>query len=881
MGGTQITIPFGTNYTASGSYNNHNFTCLGNIIIPNNQTANFTNCTFMMGPNAQIKVGQKSTLNINRSHLYGCSSMWEGIYMNGQVGGNVTLTNTVLEDAHWGIWAPAAGTTGPQNFPNNIKVANCLFNTNYIDINYNNNITNTIDVSNTLFTSRCLSYDPPSVLLPTNVTNLPNVIVPIVQPAPFTMPLPYISGNITTNNPNPYVGLELTKFSSNNTPASGNQIHLTTRNIFDYHTIGIETLNFSNLKIEKQIFANGLGDAFNNKLFGYGSIGIYAHNDNWTVTNNAYIGNVTIGGSAANTNSFVALDYGIYANGGGTADSRFTIRNNDFRQIRQNGITFYSYGSLVNNIPTRLIQNNTFTRVNAWGIYMLNSVTAYAIISVNDFVNPAAPTVYTPYGGIYIGEIKNPTTAKHMVTHNTMNRMVTGIKCENLAQLSANYNSIQLSPQVNGKQGFHLINCQKPVLTRNDITGNTTSSSISLDQGLYVLDCQSGSYTCNILKNTLIGSQFSGQNVSTTLFENTYDYNIAGVYLTNQGFIDIQDDPIYPGEPVDNKFLNYNTGQYHSYCATVGSLITNGVVSPFSIRTSPSMYDMTTNGNDLFSNPIQINTVASPLPQTNTFCNGSLNSPANRITNMANQIVNPGIYNATFIRDNNISRRQLYKVLENIAAPNSTLTAFKNSSVNNSIGQFAIIDSFSTEFSNTGNTSKLMQAQSLNSSVSSTTTVDGYQKQLNVLFVSYLTNNTLSTSELGQLQSIAALCPYTDGTSVWEARTFIKLFDSTEYVNICEQQTYPTALNNASRMAKPTVSETVDAQIKGQLIPNPNNGNFSIVMNDEIQDLKAEVYDVNGRLVCSNASANNNRIDILCSELTNGVYFVILAEIFR
>ena len=140
-----------------------------------------------------------------------------------------------------------------------------LFNTNYIDINYNNNITNTIDVSNTLFTSRCLSYDPPSVLLPTNVTNLPNVIVPIVQPAPFTMPLPYISGNITTNNPNPYVGLELTKFSSNNTPASGNQIHLTTRNIFDYHTIGIETLNFSNLKIEKQIFANGLGDAFNNK----------------------------------------------------------------------------------------------------------------------------------------------------------------------------------------------------------------------------------------------------------------------------------------------------------------------------------------------------------------------------------------------------------------------------------------------------------------------------------------------------------------------------------------------------------------------------------------------------------------------------------------
>ncbi len=873
--GTNHTIPPGTTFNAtSGTYTGYNFTCYGDINIPANLTANFIDCTFMMGPGSQISLQTKSNLKIDNSHLYGCTSMWEGIRMKGQVGGNVTLTRTVLEDAYWGIWAPAAGTTGSQNFPNKIKVVNCLFNTNYIDIYYNNNITNTIDVSKTLFTSRCLNYDPPFVVLPPNVTDINTVITPIVQPAPFVMPLPYISGGITNNIANPYVGLELTRFSSNNNPASGNQISLTTRNIFDYHTIGIETLNFSNLKIEKQIFANGLGDAFNDKT-GYGSIGILAHNINWTVSNNAYIGNVTIGGNAANTNSFTTIDYGIYAKGGGTADSRFTIRNNDFKKIRQNGITFYSYGSLVNNVPTRLIQNNTFKEINAWGIYMLNSVNAYAIISVNDFVNPGAPAVFTPYGGIYIGEIKNQTTAKYFVTNNTMNRMVTGIKCENLAQLSANYNSIQLSAQPNlGNLGFHLVNCLKPNLTRNNVTGQTIPGTAIFDKGMRVLDCSSGAYTCNTFKNTLIGSEFSGQNVSTTLFENTYDYNFIGVYLTNQGFIDIQDDPIYPGQPVDNKFLNYNTGQYHSYCATIGSIGTNGAASPFYIRNNPNMYNMTNNGFDFVSSILQINTVTSPLPQTNTFCNGSLNSPANRITNMANQIVNPGIYNAAFIRDNNISRRQLYKVLENIAAPNSTLTAFKNSSINNAIGQFAIIDSLTTEFSNTGNTSKLMQAQSLNSSVSSTTTVDGYQKQLNVLFVSYLTNNTLSTSELAQLQSIAALCPYTDGTSIWEARTFIKLFDSTDYVNVCEQQTYPTALNNTSRIAKPTVSETVDAQIKGKLIPNPNNGNFSIVMNEEIQDLKAEVYDVNGRMVCTNVTTNKNRIDILCSELTNGVYFV-------
>lgn len=875
--GTNITIPLGTTFnTINGTYTGYNFTCYGDINIPANLTTNFNNCTFMMGPGSQISLQMKSNLRIDNSHLYGCTSMWEGIRMKGQVGGNVTLTNTVLEDAYWGIWAPAAGTTGAQNFPNKIKVVNCLFNTNYIDIYYNNNTTNTIDVSKTLFTSRCLNYDPPFSVLPPNVTDINTVITPIVQPAPFIMPLTYISGGNTTNIANPYVGLELTRFSSNNNPASGNQITLTTTNIFDYHAIGIETLNFSNLKIEKQIFANGLGDAFNNKLYGYGSIGILAHNINWTAVNNAYIGNVAIGGSAAKTNTFTTLDYGIYAQGGGTADSRFTIRNNDFRKIRANGVTFYSYGSLVNNVPTRIIQNNTFKEINAWGIYMLNSVTTYGLIGNNSFVNPATPVLYTPYGGIYIGEIKNPTTAKYFVNSNTMSQMVNGIRCENLAQLSSSYNTIQLSPQTNiiTNRGYHLINCLKPNILRNDITGNTTPSNINPDLGMYVLDCNSGSYTCNTFKNTLIGSSFSGQNVSTTLFENTYDYNLAGIHLTNQGFIDIQDDPNFPGEPVDNKFLNYNTGQYHSYCATVSGMVTNGVASPFSIRTIPSMYDMTSNGNDLFSNPIQINIVSSPLPQTITFCNGGPNNPVNRITNMANQIVNPGIYNAALIRDNNISRRQLYKILENVATPNNTLTSFKNSSVNNSIGQFATVDSLTTEFSNTGNISKLMQAQSLNSSVSSTTTVDGYQKQLNVLFVSYLTNNTLSTSEIGQLQSIAALCPYTDGTSIWEARTFLKLFDSTDYVNACEISTFPTT--TSSRMAKLSVSETVDEQIKGQLIPNPNNGNFSIVINEDVQDLKAEVYDVNGKLVCSNVSANNNRIDILCSELTNGVYFVKL-----
>lgn len=59
-----------------------------------------------------------------------------------------------------------------------------------------------------------------------------------------------------------------------------------------------------------------------------------------------------------------------------------------------------------------------------------------------------------------------------------------------------------------------------------------------------------------------------------------------------------------------------------------------------------------------------------------------------------------------------------------------------------------------------------------------------------------------------------------------------------------------------------------------KLIPNPNDGNFTLLMNKEVQNLSLVVYDVTGKEVCSNSISNTNNIQLNCTDLKNGIYIV-------
>ena len=137
-------------------------------------------------------------------------------------------------------------------------------------------------------------------------------------------------------------------------------------------------------------------------------------------------------------------------------------------------------------------------------------------------------------------------------------------------------------------------------------------------------------------------------------------------------------------------------------------------------------------------------------------------------------------------------------------------------------------------------------------------------------------NNSLNASDIIQLNTIAALCPYTDGTVVWQARAFAKLFNDTlEFENICEAISPLGSSTNSSRVGfnKNEYLNTTTA-ISSKLIPNPNDGNFTLLMDKEVQDLSLIVYDVTGKEVCSNSTSNTNNIQLNCTDLKNGIYFV-------
>lgn len=59
-----------------------------------------------------------------------------------------------------------------------------------------------------------------------------------------------------------------------------------------------------------------------------------------------------------------------------------------------------------------------------------------------------------------------------------------------------------------------------------------------------------------------------------------------------------------------------------------------------------------------------------------------------------------------------------------------------------------------------------------------------------------------------------------------------------------------------------------------KLIPNPNDGNFTLLLDKEVKDLSLIVYDVTGKEVCSNSISNTNSIQLNCTDLKNGIYIV-------
>jgi hypothetical protein len=149
-------------------------------------------------------------------------------------------------------------------------------------------------------------------------------------------------------------------------------------------------------------------------------------------------------------------------------------------------------------------------------------------------------------------------------------------------------------------------------------------------------------------------------------------------------------------------------------------------------------------------------------------------------------------------------------------------------------------------------------------------------KTTNHFFIQHqLTNGGLLLQDITTLQNIAQLCPFTDGVGVYQARTILSYYDSTDYFNVCED-------NGSGNRYGEDMQEIVNNNTSSDfaLYPNPNDGLFNInyvLTSDENAELV--ITDVTGKLVKAinlNQEANQMQIDL--SHLQNGVYFYYVKQ---
>lgn len=186
-------------------------------------------------------------------------------------------------------------------------------------------------------------------------------------------------------------------------------------------------------------------------------------------------------------------------------------------------------------------------------------------------------------------------------------------------------------------------------------------------------------------------------------------------------------------------------------------------------------------------------------------------------------------------------------------------------------GTFYNVDSLVHLYSNSGNTLQLQQAKTQNLAITPSNTIDANQQTFNAIYFDYLSNNAnISNAQKNSLQTIAQLCPFTDGTSVYQARAILRYFDdSTYYSNPCEVN-IPTLPNTGSRLGTGLLSEKTN-EVKAyetKLYPNPTTD--EVIVTTELTDAEIIVINVLGQVVLESKLTNETKLDL--SVLKEGTY---------
>ena len=191
--------------------------------------------------------------------------------------------------------------------------------------------------------------------------------------------------------------------------------------------------------------------------------------------------------------------------------------------------------------------------------------------------------------------------------------------------------------------------------------------------------------------------------------------------------------------------------------------------------------------------------------------------------------------------------------------------AMMSTFVNSSIEKFYTVDKLVADYMLSKDKILLNNARSVNNSVSTVNVMDKNQKNYNTIYLAYLEDDKAVTeSQISDLRDLAVLCPFTEGTSVYQARALLRNYDQVVYSNDCEQ-TLPE--NNALMATGIKLDTKTEPSIN--VYPNPAGNEVFIV--SDMEGAKIQILDITGRLVLSTDLSANTKLDV--TELKSGTYF--------
>ncbi|MBA2612472.1 MAG: T9SS type A sorting domain-containing protein [Bacteroidetes bacterium] len=852
-------------YAIQGTYN-----VLGGLTISTPCT--FSNTHMAFGDN--VSVNQNFITTIDRSYWHGCDKNWTGIKSNNQL----TVNNSVIEDAATAINILATSSTPTFN----LYVDNTIFNKNNLGIYLNGSYFKNVRITGSIFTSRDIptanyvytSGSRWTSLSTFNSTALSAYSIGYLKGSTALglsstqrgqTGISSISASAQTSTANPNGNIQIGDISS--TPT----INATYTNIFDYIRLGV----FS--AISKSVLYNNY---FQNIAYVSSADGGTSSSCFYNSLNYSIVGS-SINGSAGvpYANTFYNSLNGVYSTNNGT----MSVNNNQFNGVTQYGVWIDNFKQSTANTSTLAVTNNTFTTC-LYDLYASSNLT----VNVNFSNNVATYPLQTSHPKVcyhaYVSEISNPSTAKYNISFNNAYGKIIGVYCLNTYGQSVSNNTITVRWPIGG--GFNapvwLDNSGNGFIQHNTLDCTPTNSGSYNTFGVFTNASANNTYCDNLITGAGSAMKFQG-TCASNIYKNNLnskpsDPCLFGIFLDNNGYVG----PIkYSSACAENIFGDFNysvspSGDTYAQNASAGSTIDYP-----GTYTSSNQYCPFTNTNIPFpatgwATPFTL-VSNSTINQAGCGSSGFMmamsaqpSSSTNNLSAGIPVIMNNGL---SFSANNSnalaIANKSVFELVRKSAINTNGITgasSFMNTNANNAIGKFYKMDSLVHLFAATGNTATLNQAKVMNAGLMPSGNLETNQKNFNTIYHAYMKDPVLvTTSQINTLKSIAALCPFTDGTSVYQARALVRRYDTTVFVNPCE---YNAPISSNRFLSTNTEPNTTKETLATLVYPNPASTEITVTTN--VDGAKLLIFNIMGQLLIENELNTLTKINV--SELKNGTY---------